>query len=166
MLLRGVNVGSARRVVMREWAARLRALGLDDVSTHLNSGQAVVTTQLPAARLAALVRDDLAAYGVDTHVLVRDHDQLQQVVDGCPWPQEAAQAPTTVHVAFVEQVPTSGWVVEDPDRYLPEQARVGPGVVYLLMPNGAGRTRLPTSGEGTARNWRTVLTLLELTARS
>ena len=50
---------------------------------------------------------------------------------------------------------------DEPDRYLPERAVPGPGVVYLLMPGGAGRTRMPTNGPGTARNWRTVQVLLD-----
>jgi uncharacterized protein (DUF1697 family) len=164
VLLRAVNVGGGNKVPMKQWRDRLEALGLTDVETYLQSGQAVVRTRLGAAALARLVADDLReGLGVDTAVLVRTHAQLQRVVAGCPWPDVAEADPTKVHVAFVDEAPTSGWVVEDPDRYAPEQAVVGAGVVYLHLPQGAGRSRMPPSKVGTARNWRTVLRLVELT---
>ena len=145
VLLRGVNVGGHRRVPMAAWRARLEDLGCTEVTTHLQSGQAVVASGLSPDALATAVRADLLeGLGVETDVLVRDHAQLRAVVDGCPWPEAADEAPTTVHVAFLDSVP-------------------GPGVLYLLMPGGAGRTRMPAKGPGTARNWRTVVRLLEMT---
>lgn len=164
ILLRGVNVGGGRKVAMKQWATRLEALGCTDVVTYLQSGQAAVRTRSSAAALAAAVRADLAeGLGVDTVVMVRSHAQLQRVVDGCPWPEVAAAEPTKVHVLFVERAPTSGWVVTDPEKYAPELAVIGSGVVYLLFPNGQGKSRMAPLKEGTARNWRTVLKLLELT---
>jgi uncharacterized protein (DUF1697 family) len=54
----------------------------------------------------------------------------------------------------------------DPARYQPETHSLGPGVVYMHLPEGIGRARLPvalaklTSGVvATTRNWRTVVNL-------
>ncbi len=168
MLLRAVNLGSHHKVPMAEWRTRLAALGTD-VRTHLQSGQAVLDTDLPPDALAQAVHDDLLAWkGVDTPVLVRDGAALDAVVAGCPWPDVAAADPTKVHVAFTDE-PARGWWHDDPDRWLPERAQDGPGVVYLLFPDGAGRARMPTAGKpgqrATARNWRTVLAVQALLNR-
>lgn len=163
VLLRGVNVGGQRKVPMKEWAARLTALGCTDVVTYLQSGQAVVRTPLSATELAGAVRADLAeGLGVDTVVMVRTHAQLREVEAGCPWPDVAAEDPTKVHAAFVDAAP-SGWVASEPAKYDPELAVVGPGVVYLLLPDGAGRAKMAPVKDATARNWRTVQKLVELT---
>lgn len=149
---------------MKQWAARLEELGCTDVVTYLQSGQAAVRTRSSAASLATAVREDLSGgMAVDTVVMVRTHAQLQQVVDGCPWPDVAAADPTKVHAVFVESAPT-GWVATDPAKYDPELAVVGSGVVYVLFPNGAGKAKMAPIKDGTARNWRTVLKLVELTA--
>lgn len=166
VLLRAVNLGGVRRVPMATWAARLTELGYRDVRTYLQSGQAVVNSRNRSAAVAKQVHDDLrTVLGVDTAVLVRTHAQLREVVAACPWPDAAARDPTHVHAMFVDVTPAKGWLLTDADKYLPERAVLGPGVVYLLFPNGAGRSKMPTSSiEGTARNWRTVLKLLELTS--
>ena len=163
MLLRAVNLGSVNKVPMKVWRERLGELGCTEVATHLQSGQAVLESPLGDAALARAVHDDLLeGFGVDTPVLVRSATQVQQVVDGCPWPDVAAAEPTKVHVAFTDD-PPQGWWQDEPERYLPERAQDGPACVYLLFPDGAGRARTPAvRGRSTSRNWRTVLALQAL----
>jgi uncharacterized protein (DUF1697 family) len=45
VLLRGINLGSKRRVAMADLRALLEGLGYDDVRTHLQSGNVVVRTK-------------------------------------------------------------------------------------------------------------------------
>lgn len=168
MLLRAVNLGARNKVKMTSWAARLEALGCTDVQTYLQSGQAVLNTELDAAQLAERVRGDLAeGFDIDTPVLVRTPEQLRAVVGGCPWPEHAAAEPTQVHVAFTDGDPHRPWWRTHPEKYAPEHAVDGPGCTYLLFPNGAGRARMPAERgqHATARNWRTVLALADLLQR-
>lgn len=165
MLLRAVNLGARNKVNMKAWAARLTALGCADVTTYLQSGQAVLSSDLDTGTLAERVRVDLAeGFGVETPVLVRTPEQLRAVLDACPWPDHAAAEPTQVHVAFLDGEARRPWWREEPERYAPERAVDGPGCTYLLFPNGAGRARMPAERgtNATARNWRTVLALHDL----
>lgn len=58
-LLRGINLGSKRRVAMADLRALLEGLGYDDVRTHLQSGNGVFRAQTrTAAQLAAVVEAD------------------------------------------------------------------------------------------------------------
>src|SRR6266540_2320543 len=52
-LLRGINVGKAKRVAMADLRKLLEKLGYGDVSTLLNSGNIVFTTPRAAAGNAA-----------------------------------------------------------------------------------------------------------------
>jgi|LSQX01.3.fsa_nt_gb uncharacterized protein (DUF1697 family) len=45
-LLRGINVGGKNKLAMSELKARFEKLGFTDVSTHLNSGNVIFSTDI------------------------------------------------------------------------------------------------------------------------
>jgi uncharacterized protein (DUF1697 family) len=164
-LLRAVNLGGHNRVPMADLPRGLQAAGLTGVRTYLQSGNAVFDDgPRDEAAAAALVRSVVASScGVDTDVVVRSPAAMADVVARLPWP-ERTDDPTKVHVLLLDAVP---------DRV--EVARVGPHElahhdgreVYLFYGEGAGRSKLAVTAPGvvaTARNWRTVLALAELSA--
>ncbi|MEU9735351.1 DUF1697 domain-containing protein [Streptomyces sp. NPDC048002] len=174
-LLRGINVGGARKVPMAELRTLLGGLGLDDVRTHLQSGQAVfgAATGDEDSWAAAISEAIEKHFGFTVDVLVRDHAYLAAVVDACPFPAAELEA-RQLHVTYF-----SGPVTEDrfasidPAAFLPEEFRLGDRCLYLHAPNGLGRSKLaeqlakPRVNKGvvaTTRNWNTVVKLRELTA--
>ena len=171
LLLRGVNVGGRSTLPMADLRRVLTGLGLDDVATYLQSGQAVVTDPegTAAAALAGRVEAALAGSGLTTRVLALTHQRLGRVVGGSPYP--APEAAPTQHVVWFPFEPVSGDVLNGVDvgRFAPEECAVAGGVIYLRLPNGQGRSRLlPVLQRAirvatTARNWNTVLKLHELT---
>ncbi|OYU99848.1 MAG: hypothetical protein CFE45_11425, partial [Burkholderiales bacterium PBB5] len=72
-LLRGVNVGRGNRLAMADWAALMRGLGLGEVRSLLNSGNAVFSSPVAdAAAHAAALRSALQQQlGLDVPVLVK-----------------------------------------------------------------------------------------------
>jgi uncharacterized protein (DUF1697 family) len=54
-LLRGINVGKAKRVAMEDLRALVESLGYGDVRTVLASGNVVYTSTDPVARAAARI---------------------------------------------------------------------------------------------------------------
>lgn len=162
-LLRGVNVGGHRRVPMAELRAALTGLGLRDVATYLASGNAVFTSDLDAAALERAVHSAiLERMSVGTTVLVRSAAELATVVRDNPWPERAADE-KKLHAFFLTAEPLA---VPDFSRFVPDEVEVRGRVAYVWYANGAGQSRLQLTMpgvEGTARNWRTVLALAELT---
>ncbi|MFI2206260.1 DUF1697 domain-containing protein [Streptomyces sp. NPDC020192] len=175
-LLRGINVGGARKLPMADLRSLLTGLGHTGVRTYLQSGQAVFTsTRGEEASLAAeLSRAIEERFGFPVDVLVRAHAYLKAVAENCPFPA-AELAARQLHVTYY-----SGPVA--PDRYadidqtahLPEEFRLGDRCLYLYAPDGLGRSKLaealgrtrPTKGLiATSRNWNTVVKLVELTAQ-
>lgn len=167
-LLRGVNVGGHRRVPMAALRALLEALRHTDVTTYLQSGNAVFRSDEPdteqlGEQIAAAVREQLA---VDAAVLVRSAAELAVVVAANPWPHRAAE-PTKLHVAYLSAVPA---VVGDVSRFAPDEVAVVGRAAYLWYAQGAGRSRLDLHAveralgvTATARNWTTATRLAELT---
>ncbi len=76
-LLRGVNVGSGARVPMKDLKALLEGLGLVDVVTYLNSGNAVFSSTMGTLELTRLVEDALArAFGQEIPTLIKTSEEI------------------------------------------------------------------------------------------
>ena len=81
-LLRGINIGSSKRVSMPELRGIVESLGHGDVETYLQSGNVVFTPAKGAGRdLAPGLEQAIGkATGLDVPVLVRTGRELAKVV--------------------------------------------------------------------------------------
>ncbi|MFF7551701.1 DUF1697 domain-containing protein [Streptomyces olivaceus] len=173
-LLRGINVGGARKLPMADLRALLEELGHGGVRTHLQSGQAVFASghgdeESLAAELARAIEK---RFGFPVDVLVRDHAYLRAVAEACPFPA-ADLEPKQLHVTyFFAPVDEERFAPVDRPAFRPEEFRLGDRALYLYAPDGLGRSRLaealarPRVNKGliaTTRNWNTVTRLVELT---
>lgn len=171
-LLRGVNLGRARQVDMPRLAEILTARGHRDVRTHLRSGNVVLTSPLDEAELA----DDLATaieaeFGFAVPVVVRTGEEMAAVVRGDPFATVATD-PSRYLVTFLPGTPDPARVdaLPKPDS---GEFLVRGRELYLWLPDGISGTPLASwkwddllGRPGTARNWRTVTRLAELSANT
>ncbi|HEY7563015.1 MAG TPA: DUF1697 domain-containing protein [Gaiellaceae bacterium] len=171
-LLRGVNVGGKVKMPMADLRATLSALGLEDVVTYIQSGNAVFRAPTSDERVVATdveraIRKD---FGHEVAVILRTHDELERVERDTPYPVHDA-APTRVHVVFLDEAPANTRASGlDPNRSPGDEFAVRGREIYLSFPHGLGRTKLTIDwferGLGvraTARNWNTLRKLIELT---
>lgn len=176
-LLRGINVGTAKRLPMAELRALLTELGYDGVTTLLNSGNAVFraaqgTPQQHAAAISAAIAGQL---GLQVPVIVKTAEELSAIVQGNPF-DAATLDPSQLLVAFV-QAPAAlaGLNALSAQVVPPEQCQVGAHAAYLHCAHGilesqAAKALLGKSGKAgksdavtvTTRNWATVLKLQAL----
>ncbi|MER7232930.1 DUF1697 domain-containing protein [Streptomyces olivaceus] len=173
-LLRGINVGGARKLPMADLRALLEELGHGGVRTHLQSGQAVFASEHgdEESLAAELARAIEKRFGFPVDVLVRDHAYLRAVAEACPFPA-ADLEPKQLHVTyFSAPVDEERFAPVDRSAFRPEEFRLGDRALYLYAPDGLGRSRLaealarPRVNKGltaTTRNWNTVTRLVELT---
>ena len=166
-LLRGVNVGKAKRVPMADLRALLAALGYDGVSTVLNSGNAVFRAAggTPARHAAAIAAAIAGRLHVEVPVVVKSARQLAAIVDDNPLADDAAD-PSRLLVAFVQEPASLAGLGAVQEKVVPpERFHIGRGAAYLLCANGllgsaAGEALLGRAGRSaTTRNWATVLRL-------
>src|SRR5688572_11970726 len=85
-LLRGINVGRAKRVAMADLRALVEGLGYGDVRTLLNSGNVVFTVRRAAkSDPASRIEKALAAQlGIASRVTVLTAPELAAVVEQNP----------------------------------------------------------------------------------
>ena len=170
VLLRGINLAGRRRVAMADLRKLLDGHGYEDVRTHLQSGNVLLTSSTAADRLAKKLERELeAGLGFEMEVIVRTRAELARVVARNPL-AEIAQDPSRYLVTFLRTKPAAKLVRElRALEVAPEQVAVSGREVYSWHPGGFQRSPLAkllaktgVSGAGTSRNWRTVTKLLEL----
>ena len=166
-LLRGINVGKAKRVPMAELRALLSGLGYTSVTTLLNSGNAIFyaatgTSAKHATDIAAAIAHQLK---VEVPVIVKPATELAAIISENPIQAEASEH-SRLLVAFVQGTKAlSGLAAVESLVAPPEQFAVGKHAVYLLCPTGileskAWEALLGKAGRSaTTRNWATVLKL-------
>jgi uncharacterized protein (DUF1697 family) len=170
-LLRGVNVGGKAKVPMGELRSSLSALGFEDVVTYIQSGNVVFRSPEGSAdELAARIQNQIAKeFGVSPTVLIRTPAELRRIAKANPF-ESAGRDGSKLHVFFLSRRPAAKAVAGlDPDRSPPDEFRVKGREIYLLFPNGYGRTKLTIDYferklgvDATARNWNTLLKLIDL----
>lgn len=164
-LLRGVNVGGKNKVPMADLRTLVESLGHTDVSTFIQSGNVIFTSSkvvTPKSLEAAIAKQ----FGIQSRVVLRTKAELGKILKANPF----TRADTSkLHVGFmVEKPPASVVKALDVDEFLPDEFAVHATELYLHLPNGMGRAKLPPYLDRrlkvvtTVRNWNTVTKLLEL----
>jgi uncharacterized protein (DUF1697 family) len=175
-LLRGINVGSSKRVPMAALREMLSGLGYTDVRTHLNSGNAVFGSDDSPSQVAAAIEKGLAdELNVPAQVVVRSRDQLVAAMAADPLTAATddgskhflgflAAAPDPADVGAVPEL------ADDADT-APDEVRLIGDHLYLWCPNGSLKATFSKvnwdKSLGTAvtvRNWNTVTKLAEIAA--
>ncbi|MFF8972933.1 DUF1697 domain-containing protein [Streptomyces sp. NPDC014995] len=176
-LLRGINVGGAKKLPMAALRTLLEGLGHDHVRTYLQSGQAVFSAGHgdEDGLAGEITRAIEKQFGFGVDVIVRDHAYLKAVAEACPFPA-ADLAAKQLHVTyFSAPVGPDRFAGIDRAAHLPEEFRLGDRALYLYAPDGLGRSKLaaqlsrPRVTKGliaTTRNWNTVVKLVEMTAET
>jgi uncharacterized protein (DUF1697 family) len=166
-LLRGVNVGKGNRVPMAEFKALLEGLGYTNVTTVLNSGNAVFTSTgrsqgKHAASIAAAIQQRLA---VSTPVIVKSATELSEVIDASPIHLQDLEHSRYL-VAFAADA--GDLLALEPLQSLaqtPERFIVTKVAAFLYCPAGVLQSRVGAALLGkagqrvTMRNWATVMKL-------
>lgn len=167
-LLRGINVGRAKRVRMEDLREAVSKLGYTNVRTLINSGNVVfeATRRLPIKAAASLEDAIASRTGVSARVTLLSANELAGVVDECPL-LDIADDPARLLVA----VPASAGELARLQglmnrNWTPEMLALGSRAAYLWCPEGVG---VSTLGEAvgrelgdalTTRNWTTMKKLV------
>jgi uncharacterized protein (DUF1697 family) len=171
VLLRGINVGRAKRVAMADLRALLEDAGYTGVRTHLNSGNVVLTGDdgdpaEHASRMESAMHDRL---GMNVRCAVLTADELRAILEGHPFEGAADNGSRMMAHVYVQPVDPALVAGHPPVPQDPERARVGDRAVYQWCPDGL--MAAPDIGpyikgtlrtDVTARNWNTLTKLAEL----
>ncbi len=165
-MLRGINVGG-KKILMTDLRDLFTGLGYENVATYIQSGNVVFSAATPEAETRARLEGAIAGtLGLDVAVLVRTVEEMRAIAGSNPF-LAAGDDPASLHVTFLAESPHVSSVDAPPGGH--DEFRIAGREVYLACPDGYGRTKLNNSFwerrlkmPATTRNWRTVMTLLEM----
>jgi len=173
-LFRGINVGGNNRLPMKDLEALFAKNGCVDVKTYIQSGNVIFRSAMSdGARLAERLTAAVSSrHGFAPRVLVLTRRELERAAAGNPFP-EADGNPKSVHLFFLTERPKKADLKSlEALKTKTERFALEGKVLYLHTPDGFGSSKLAQRAErllgveATARNWRTVTTLLEMARAS
>ena len=150
-------------------------LGFENVKSYVQSGNVVFQSEPTEPenlqkRIAEQIEQGLA---LSVPLLVLEEEYLKMVSESNPFAKREGIDLTKLHVTFLSVEPDKEKIVKiEPEKYLPDEFIIIEKVIYLICPDGYGRTKLHNNFfesklkvDATTRNWKTVNALVEL-ARS
>jgi uncharacterized protein (DUF1697 family) len=168
-LIRGINVGGHRAVAMSDLRDMLTQLGFYDARSLLQSGNLLFRgdARTDAALECLLEAEAEKRLGLRANFLIRSAKEWRAVVARNPFRKEAERDPSHLVVMFLKSVANLKDVKATQAAIKgPEVIRADGRQVYIVYPEGIGRSRLSNvflesklGIRGTARNWNTVLKL-------
>lgn len=171
-MLRGVNVGGHNKIKMDALRDLCESLRLQDVQTHIQSGNIIFRTEKrDTVSLARSLEDAIERkFGFRADVVVRTVSELKEAIAKNPFAGRRGLDPSKLLVTFLGGEPDA-----DARRNVlnikadPEEMYVCGRELYIYFPNGMARPQLSWMAvvkalktTGTGRNWNTVTKLLEL----
>jgi uncharacterized protein (DUF1697 family) len=170
VLLRGINVGGNKKIAMAQLRELLERLGFTDVKTLLQSGNAIVSSKLPAAKVAAACEKGIEeAFGMKVRCLVLTGAQLRAVIAAHPLADVADNGSRMFALFLFDELDPAQLSTHDPATLEPGRIVLGDGVVYHWCPDGvleaadvAGFLKKHHKATVTSRNWNTVVKLADL----
>jgi uncharacterized protein (DUF1697 family) len=172
-LLRGINVGSNKRVRMSDLRAVVEGIGYSSVRTLLNSGNVVFATpkgspEEAAWRIEEALRTTL---GVSARVIALNAEELSEAIEANPLVKIANNSSRLLLGIMArprDRAKLSEIAQQDWGEERIELASKGKRAVYMWMPKGVIESKLNAAvskalGDGvTARSWATMLKLKEM----
>jgi len=167
VLLRGINVGRAKRVAMADLRALLTGLGYTDVATHINSGNLIFDSTKKAATVEREITAAIAeTFGFKIDVAVRTPAQLKKLLADNPYPDGN---PSQVTIAFLTKAaPATGKEKVAAMATEAEPFTFAGQDVYVHYSNGLGTSKLAEKFSAiigvssTVRNINTVTKIVAL----
>ncbi|MCJ7465632.1 MAG: DUF1697 domain-containing protein [Maribacter sp.] len=171
-LLRGINVGGQKKVLMMELRTVLGKFDFKDVQTYIQSGNIVFGS--PETKTAILEDKIKAAifqgFGIQVPVLVKSGKELEEIFDGNPYTDHDDIKDNKIYfVILKEKASATNTQGLEKESYENEKFVVTENCVYLACARGYGNAKLNNNllerklkVEATTRNYRTLQKLIEM----
>lgn len=166
-ILRGINVGGHRKILMKDLITLLEKNGYVNVKTYIQSGNIALNTKF---NLAIEIEESITGlinsnYGFDVPVIAVTKGEVEKVIKNLPFDDEE-----NTHVTFLKSMPLENDLNQIiPEDFLPEKLVISGKMVYLKCVDKYHKSKLSNQlfekklkVSATTRNWKTVKKLLEL----
>ena len=169
--LRGINVGGHKLIKMDDLREIFLSMGLSNVWTYIQSGNVVFTCEdslTVSGAVKKIEKSVLEKFGYNVSVMIRTVADLKNIILLNPFVQEENFDPSKMVAILLYERSTETQIQKMKGiDYPPDKFQIIDREVFVYCPNGFGRSKLYTNFSekkmgvvGTARNWKTITTLL------
>jgi uncharacterized protein (DUF1697 family) len=169
-LLRGINVGKAKRIAMAELRALFADLGFTEIATLLNSGNVVFTAGKVSDAAARIERAIEKELGLASRVTVIDAAELDEIVRENPLLDIAREHARLIVTVLSDPLDRAKLIPLTRSDWGDERIALGRRAAYLWCPAGSLESKSNAAvgkllgTANTSRNWATILKLQAIVA--
>lgn len=170
-LLRGINVGTQKRIKMVDLKSMFESLNFKNVKTYIQSGNVIFDYDpSDTIKLADQIERKISeTFGFLVKTIIRTDEELRNIVNNNPFVKGPNIEFDKLHVTFMLDKPEPSTVsFLDVKKEETENFLIISREVYLYCPNGYGRTKLTNAMFekklkifATTRNWKTINNIVE-----
>jgi uncharacterized protein (DUF1697 family) len=164
------------KIKMTDLAALYKKLGFKDAETYIQSGNVIFSDNedLRVPYIASEIEISIQRrFRYNIPVLIRTIREMKRIISVNPFLAEKDFDPSKLAVMFLSEMPTDEQNQKVINIYYPpDKFKIIGKEIFIYCPNGFGKTKLFTTFfenkmkvTGTARNWKTVKTVLEIAER-
>ena len=172
-ILRGINVGGNRKILMSELKNLFEKLGFGHVQTYIQSGNVIFESDQKESSTDLELRIQKAiseTFGFDVPVIVRTSDEWAESVVNNPFWKEKDVDIDRLHLTCMKKVPSPELLKKiKMFQFLPDRYEIIGKDVFIFCAAGYGTSKLTNpffesklKVQATTRNWKTVMKLLEM----
>jgi uncharacterized protein (DUF1697 family) len=169
VLLRAIGPVTHKLMTMKQLELACRKAGLSTTRNLLATGNLVVATDWPAARIQRTIETIVRDAGIVTTVFVRPHANLADIVAANPLAEVARSRPSQYQVVFLDHEPSDSALDTLRARARTEHIERIRSDICIDYRGGISDSKLTPAlverilgSTSTARNWNTTLKILAL----
>lgn len=171
--LRGVNMTGHNSIKMVDLSSLYKDLGYKDALTYIQSGNVIFSRIDDSSESEVAKRIEKAIFerfNYTIPVMIRTVEEMKNLMSFNPFLAEENFQPSKMAVILLYEE-TSECQIQKVINidYPPDKFKIAGREIFIYCPNGFGRTKLYTNFfekkmgvTGTARNWKTMTTLLQM----
>lgn len=160
-------------IKMTDLSLLYKRLEFKENKTYIQSGNVIFKTDLRNAEneIAEIIEKGIYnEFGYNIPAMIRNTDELKALFSVNPYLGIPDFDPSKMAVVFLHEIVTEGQLEKMINiNYPPDKYQISGREIFIYCPNGFGRTKLYTNFfenkmgvTGTARNWKTITTILSM----
>ena len=169
-ILRGINVGGKRKILMTDLVSLCEDLGWKNVKSYIQSGNLIFDSSLQNAELEMQLEKSIADnFGFDVPVIIRSAKELENSINNNPYFNQSADI-NKLHLTFLKERPDDDQIKDIQSyNFHPDRFEIIENDVFIYCEGKYHQSKLTNNffenklkTVATTRNWKTVLKLSEL----
>ena len=172
-ILRGINVGGKRKILMADLRELYESLDFVNVITYIQSGNVIFESKKKNANTTFTKKITQAIfdkYGFEVPVIIRSVEEIKSIVENHPFEKKEGAQIENLCLTFLSEIPSDENLEKiNTYDYSPDLFQIIEDNVFLFIQGKYHQSKLTNNFfekklkvSATTRNWKTVNKLLEL----